>query len=294
MQKKAQRTIRKPTYALGSVDNALRLLQILRDVGALRLKDAAEQLGTAPSTAHRLLAMLVYRGFAIQDEERVYHPGPAMGVGAAQRGWTRQFNDVCRPHMEALAIRTGETVNLVIRVGTQARFLSSAETTSMLRVGDRQGQVLPAELTAGGRILLAELPREMLAQLYQRPPDAPGTGGAVREADAVEDRRLPPERFEAFARELEAARSMGFAINFEQTEEGVAAFGVAIRNAKGVAIGAVTVAVPVTRYHQHSQGPLVSQMRSAVRALEVEVADIEPEESFPDSRIGYHTGRRQK
>ena len=110
--------------------------------------------------------MLVYRGFAVQDEKRLYHPGPAMGAGPAQRGWTREFTDRCRPHMEALAALTGETVNLVIRVGTQVRFLSSAESTAMLRVGDRQGQVLPAERTSGGRILLAELPDETLEQLY--------------------------------------------------------------------------------------------------------------------------------
>lgn len=171
--KKASKTITRPSYALESVDNALRLLQMLRDVGALRLKDAAEELGTAPSTAHRLLSMLVYRGFAVQDEKRRYHPGPAMGVGPAQQGWTRELTELCRPHMEALAILTGETINLVIRVGSQARFLYSAESESMLRVGDRQGQVLAAELTAGGRILLAELPRQTLEQLYLRPPEEP-------------------------------------------------------------------------------------------------------------------------
>ncbi len=74
---------------LESVDNVLRLLQMLRDVGGLRLKDAAEELGIAPSTAHRLLAMLVYRGFAVQDERRMYHPGSAMGAGPARRGSTR-------------------------------------------------------------------------------------------------------------------------------------------------------------------------------------------------------------
>ncbi|WP_284978657.1 helix-turn-helix domain-containing protein [Arthrobacter sp. fls2-241-R2A-200] len=51
---------RKPTYSIEAVDNALQLLQLLRDVGSLRLKDAAAELGVAPSTAHRLLAMLVY------------------------------------------------------------------------------------------------------------------------------------------------------------------------------------------------------------------------------------------
>ncbi|WFR73391.1 helix-turn-helix domain-containing protein [Prescottella defluvii] len=166
---KPAKTITRPSYALDSVDNALRLLQLLRDVGALRLKDAAEELGTAPSTAHRLLAMLVYRGFAVQDENRRYHPGPAMGVGPAQHGWTREFTDICRPHMDALSTVTGETINLMIRVGSQVRFLYSAEADSMLRVGDRQGQVLPAERTAGGRILLAELPRQTLEQLYLRP-----------------------------------------------------------------------------------------------------------------------------
>ena len=270
VQKKAHKAIERPTYLLESVDNALKLLQLLRDVGALRLKEAAQELDIAPSTAHRLLAMLVYRGFAVQDEKRMYHPGPAMGAGPAQRGWTREFNDVCRPHMEALAMLCGETVNLVIRVGTQVRFLSSAESTAMLRVGDRQGQVLPAELTAGGRILLAELPDDVLEQLYLLPADQAADDGEPA------GRRLTPDRFAAFGRELAGVRQAGFAVNVEQTEEGVAAFGAAIHNRAGRAIGAISVAVPITRFRRHSHGDLVPQMKRAVREMQVDVADIEP------------------
>ncbi|MFX1758429.1 IclR family transcriptional regulator [Rhodococcus sp. As11] len=273
MQNKPMGTIRKPTYMLGSVDNALRLLQLLRDAGAIRLKDAAAELGTAPSTAHRLLAMLVYRGFAVQDEKRMYHPGPALGVGPASQGWTRDFTDLCRPHMEALATLADETVNLVIRVGSQARFLWTAEAASILRVGDRRGQVLPAELTAGGRILLAELPRTVLEQLYLRPADEPHISKGQSPAYET-DRRMAIGEFEEFAHELEAARNLGFAVNVEQTEEGIAAIGVAIRNGRGAALGALTVAVPVTRYRQHLRGRLVAQMQAAVRGIEVDVADI--------------------
>ena len=273
MQNKPMGTIRKPTYMLESVDNALLLLQLLRDAGAIRLKDAAAELGTAPSTAHRLLAMLVYRGFAVQDEKRMYHPGPALGVGPASQGWTRDFTDLCRPHMEALATLADETVNLVIRVGSQARFLWTAEAASILRVGDRRGQVLPAELTAGGRILLAELPRTVLEQLYLRPADEPHISQGPSPAYET-DRRMAIGEFEEFAHELEAARKLGFAVNVEQTEEGVAAIGVAIRNGRGTAIGALTVAVPVTRYRQHLRGRLVAQMQAAVRGIEVDVADI--------------------
>jgi DNA-binding IclR family transcriptional regulator len=270
VQKKAHKAIERPTYLLESVDNALKLLQMLRDVGALRLKEAAQELDIAPSTAHRLLAMLVYRGFAVQDEKRMYHPGPAMGAGPAQRGWTREFNDVCRPHMEALAMLCGETVNLVIRVGTQVRFLSTAESTAMLRVGDRQGQVLPAELTAGGQILLAELPDDVLEQLYLLPADQAADDGEAA------GRRLTPDRFAAFRRELAGVRQAGFAVNVERTEEGVAAFGAAIHNRAGRPIGAISVAVPITRFRRHSHGDLVAQMKRAVREMQVDVADIEP------------------
>jgi DNA-binding IclR family transcriptional regulator len=252
VQKKAHRTIEKPAYLLESVDNALRLLQMLRDVGALRLKDAAEELDIAPSTAHRLLAMLVYRGFAVQDEKRRYHPGPAMGAGPAQRGWTREFTDTCRPHLEALALACGETVHLEIRVGTQVRFLTSAESNATLRVGDRQGQVLPAELTSGGRALLAELPDDALAALY------------------------PAEQLAALHKELAGIRAAGFALNVEQTEEGVAAFAVAVHNRAGRAIAAVSVAVPAVRYRRHAEGDLIPTLKRAVRELELDIADIDP------------------
>lgn len=270
VQKNVHKTIEKPSYLLESVDNALRLLQMLRDGGALRVKDAAEQLGIAQSTAHRLFAMLVYRGFAVQDEKRRYHPGPAMGAGPAQHGWIGEFTSRCRPHMETLAHVCGETVNLVIRVGTQARFLATVESASMLRVGDRQGQVLDAELTAGGRIQLAELPRQVLEKLYLRPE-------GLTEAEAEwGDRRLGRAAFDDFERELAAAKAVGFAINVGQTEEGVAAFAVAVRNRSGRVIGAITVAVPVTRFRDHSRGRLVSQMKNAVREMEVDVSDIDP------------------
>jgi DNA-binding IclR family transcriptional regulator len=266
MQKGAAKRIEKPSYVLDSVDNALRLLQMLRDVGALRLVDASRELDVAPSTAHRLLAMLVYRGFAVQDEERMYHSGPAMGAGPAQQGWTREFTHRCRPHMEALASRCGETVNLVIRVGTQIRFLFTVESTAMLRVGDRQGQVLPAELTAGGRILLAELSQKTLARLYLASDDS--------DEQAVGGGRLDPDAFASFRRELAAARKAGFALNVEQTEEGVTAFGVAIRNGSGQAIGAITASVPINRFRQHTRGQLVAQIRRTVQDIDTDVADI--------------------
>lgn len=271
MQKKAQKPIKRPVYLLESVDNALKLLQLLRDAGALRIKEAAREMDIAPSTAHRLLAMLVYRGFAVQDEKRIYRPGPAMGAGPAEYGWTRKFNDACRPHMEALAITCSETVNLVIRVGTQVRFLSTVESSAILRVGDRQGHVLPAEVTAGGRALLAELPPKTLERLYLS-----RGGQSVHDGEAAAALGFSSERFSTFRHELALVREAGFALNVGESEEGVAAVGVAVRNRIGQALGAITVTLPTSRFHRHYRHDLVPQIKRTVRDVEAEVAEIEP------------------
>ena len=251
---------RKPTYSIEAVDNALQLLQLLRDGGSLRLKDAATELGVAPSTAHRLLAMLVYRGFAVQDETRRYVPGPAMGAGPAGVTWTRLLRNLARPHMELLSSRLNETVNLMIRVGTKVRFLETVEGTNALRVGDRQGTVLPAHRASGGKAMLAELESALIEQLFR-------SQNAEIGGDSIPDAEYP-----AFLRELETIRSNGFAANFEGTEEGISALGMALHNGKGEVVGAITVATPVTRFRTVFDAGLVRAMLETRRQLEIDIA----------------------
>ncbi len=247
-------------YPIEAVDNALLLLQLLRDGGKLRLKDAAAELGVAPSTAHRLLAMLVYRGFAVQDEFKNYVPGVAIGVGPAGLGWTRQLRQLAQPHMELLSSHLNETVNLMVRVGTKVRFLSTSEGSNALRVGDRQGSVMPAHKASGGKAILAELDADMVRKLFTSSSAEIG-GDYITEAE-----------FPGFTRELEAIRRNGFAANFEGTEEGISALGMALHNGAGKAVGAMSVATPVARFRPLFDAGLVQRLAEARRQLELDIA----------------------
>ncbi|MBT2514754.1 IclR family transcriptional regulator [Arthrobacter sp. ISL-30] len=251
---------KKPPYPIEAVDNALQLLQLLRDDGSVRLKDAAAELGVAPSTAHRLLAMLIYRGFAIQDESKRYLPGPAMGVGPAGLNWTRLLRTLAQPHLELLSERLNETVNLMVRVGTKVRFLSTVESANILRVGDRQGTVLPAHTASGGKAMLAELEEAMLEQLFL------GNNAAIG-GDSISERE-----YAALLRELESVRANGFAANVEGTEEGISAVGMALHNLHGAVVGAVSVAIPSSRFSKVFEAGLVPQVRETVRQLEIDIA----------------------
>lgn len=251
---------KKPPYAVEAVDNALQLLQLLRDNGSIRLKDAAAELGVAPSTAHRLLAMLIYRGFALQDESRRYLPGPAMGAGPAGLDWARLLRTVAQPHLELLAERINETVNLMVRVGSKVRFLSTVESSNILRVGDRQGTVLPAHAASGGKAMLAELDQAVLEQLFRSSNSEIGGD------------RLGDAEFAALRRELDTVRANGFAANVEGTEEGISAVGMTLHNIHGAVVGAVSVAVPSSRFPRVFERGLVPALRETVRQLEIDIA----------------------
>lgn len=248
-----------PTYMVGSVDRALRLIQMLRDHGELRLRTAARDLGVAESTVHRLMSMLVFHGFAVQDDSKAYLPGMALGVGPVGLSWTRQLRDIAIPHLELLSNRTGETANLVVRVGTKIHFLWSQEGNKTLRIVSRMGAVLPASTSAGGKALLADLPEEALHRLYQGK-------GALAVGDALSDADLG-----ALLRELRASRRNGFTTTNQQTEKGVTAVAVPLRDSTGRAISAMSISAPSTRFADLLAADSMTLIRSTQHDLQNDI-----------------------
>lgn len=231
----ADGVLEEPRYPINSVDNALRLLLMFREQRLIRVADASESLGVVRSTAHRLLAMLQYRGFIQQDPEtKAYAAGAALldiGLSAVRQFDIRQY---LRPYLERLSEEVGETVHLMILAGANAIFLDSVEASRALRTSSRIGRSYPAHTTSGGKVLLAELSPARLAALY---PDEtlPGlTSGSLRTRKQL-------------LRELEVVRKEGYGTNRGESEPDVAALAVLVRNAFGEPRAAIAVSGPLSR-----------------------------------------------
>lgn len=250
----------RPSYAIESVDNALRLLQILRDENAIRISDAAAELGVASSTAHRLLSMLVYRGFARQDDNRCYVPGPSLGVKPTRLSWTGTLRFLAQPHLEWLRDEIGETVNLVVKINDKVRFLTSVESQAPLRVGDRRGVVLPAHETSGGIALLAQLPDWQLAQMLFADADQGGPG-------------LSKKEFTALMKRVLQTRRIGYAINHEYSERGVGAAGFALEAPSVRGIAAISVSCPVMRLPDIRSTASIKACFETVARIDVEMLE---------------------
>ncbi|WP_051620011.1 IclR family transcriptional regulator [Haematomicrobium sanguinis] len=239
----------KPVHGIGSLDRGLTLIQLLRDEGNLRVMDAAEYLGVSRSSAHRLLTTLLFRGFAAQRDDHIYTPGPALMEPPANLEWSRRLREIARPHMEVLSLRAGESANLSVLVGTKTRFLDTVVAANVTHTNDRQGVVMPARRTSGGKALLSQLDDDALKELLCSPH--PIT--QVAELGATE--------FTAFLKDIHQVRERGFGINFEETERGVAAVGVAIFDAAGSAVGAVSVSTRADRFRGKVESNLISLLR---------------------------------
>lgn len=248
-----------PPYAVTSVDNALRIAAMLQLEGALTVSEIARRVGVATSTAHRLLAMLVYRDFAVQDADRTYRVGPVLELAAHARSATSQLRATAVPHLQRLVDRLGESVNLAIRTGDTIRFIASVESQQALRVGSREGMVFPAHETTAGLLLLAELGDSELEALLG-PPHDPERRGAARD--------LP-----ALRAELARVRRNGFAMNRGRSERGVVAVGVGVRVPGGSFGAGLSVSLPSVRYEKERLPVLVSTLREGAAAIEHDLAD---------------------
>ncbi len=225
----------KPNYPIESVDRALSLLALFKVRHAIRLSDAAEALGVAKSTAHRLLAMLQHHGFVEQESTtRLYHVGRGLiDIGLAVTG-SFDVRAAVRPYLDVLVSELDETAHLVTLRGKDMVFLDGVESTKPLRAANRTGTSLPAHTTAGGKALLAHIHESALQALF------PDNRLSRRTPASLKNRK-------ALLAELRVVRDRGYAQNNGESESDIAAIACVIRGRDGQAHVAISVSGPSKR-----------------------------------------------
>lgn len=224
-----------PQYPIEAVDRALRLLGLFRERPQVRLSEVREFLDVGQSTAHRLMAMMVYHGFATQDpESRVYRAGPTLfEIGLAVVG-SFDLRTVGRPILEQLAAECGETVHLGALEGASVRYVDCVESKRALRVGSRVGSLSPAHATSMGKAILAALPAEAVRAIYVSPRLPKVTAKTLTRLSDLE-------------KALATVRERGYAVNVGEMEDGVCSVGAAVVHELHGVIGAISIAAPATR-----------------------------------------------
>lgn len=214
------------------LDKVVAILGAFHDEEALTPFDIACTLDMPVSSVYRLTQALESHGWLRRDGKR-YRLGLAlMHLGALVTERIDLRRSVT-PSLRWLNEQTGENAEFHVRQDNARVIVDVVSSTQNLRPFVHMGQPFPLHRGAGGRVLLAWLPREeQLACAYashRRFPDLP----------------LEPE--DTLLALLEAVRAEGVYHSEGERSFGVSSIAAPLFDASGAVVGAVATSVPSVR-----------------------------------------------
>jgi IclR family acetate operon transcriptional repressor len=239
-----------------SVDRTLQLFElVLRAPRELGLRDLAETSGLPVGTAHRLLTVLVARGYLRQDEQsRRYRVGPTALELASRVSASDGLLALAQPVLRELVQATGESANLAVLDGDRAVYVAQEQGPRMVRVFTQVGNRVPLHATGAGKVLLAWQSSGAREATVQRLNLEPSTRATITDAARL-------------AEELERIRHRGFALDDEELEEGVRCVAAPVLDRSGSVRASLSVSGPAARMTRERADELSGTLVSAARTL---------------------------
>jgi DNA-binding IclR family transcriptional regulator len=240
-----------PDESRGSVGTLARGLDILElfagDSPELTQTEISERLGLPVPTVHRLVKLLMERGWLVRDgaSRRL-----RLGLGAARLLPAVRLPDIARDPLRAMAERSGETVNLATLDGSEVLYLVSETGSNLLTLRSHVGLRLPVHATALGKCLLAQLDDQDARRVAGREPYPARTPRTVTSWDKLRA-------------QLERVRRDGVAYSREEYELGLHSIAVPLAWVEGDGPVAVNVSLPSSRAGRDATAELTRELQAA-------------------------------
>jgi DNA-binding IclR family transcriptional regulator len=260
----------------GTVAKALDVLERVAAFGRpVRFSEVLEGAAFPKATLYRLMQTLTAQGLLGYDPERQTYALGVRLVRLAHQAWRQaSLAPVARPHIDALARASGETVHLAQLDHAQVLYVDKRNARRPVEMYSEAGKVGPAYCTGVGKAMLAfldppELERVLAQQSFHR-----FTPQTITDAAALR-------------RELAGVRTLGVAFDREEHEPGIHCVAAPILTRGGRMLGAVSVTSTRARRTPEALAALAPEVRATAAAI---AADAE-QWSFPDqSRNGNREG----
>jgi IclR family KDG regulon transcriptional repressor len=224
------------------LDKALRVLMLFtQEHPEWGVTTVSREVDMSKSTVHRILRVLEQHGFLTQDvETRRFRLGLA-GIELGRRAQAGlELRKIALPIMEQISAQSDETVLLqvVSAEGDRVVCIERVQQRRGLRLILEVGSTAPLYAGCSSKILLAYLGDAAIEEVL-RGDLRPVTTHTITD----------PAQLRA---QLAEARRNGFAVSFEETDEGVAGVSVPIRDARDEVIAGLTISGPLTRVNASS------------------------------------------
>jgi len=217
----------------------------------LTISELSRQSGLARATVHRLVSSLVQHQLLLGTDGCI-----RLGPGLTKLAAAAHIDVIAlsRSSMETLGRRTRETIDLSIYRGSHAVSVSQFASDQELRVISAVGTAFPIHSTAHGKVLLAELSDDKIAELIGDVPEVRTNSTHTSLVSLLID--------------INHIRKCGYAVDREEHARGVCGLGVIINGDLNETY-AVSIAVPALRFEENFATLLCAllQCKSEIEAL---------------------------
>jgi DNA-binding IclR family transcriptional regulator len=234
-----------------SVERALTLLSyIAKHPGEHGVRALASELELSPSTVARLLGAMESQRYVRQNPDTGKY---RVGVEAVQLGVAAissyDLTTTAPRYLQALTDRTGETTFLAVRDGAYVTYLAKIEGVHAVRTTSTLGSRRPVHSTALGKSFLACMSNDEVRELL--------AGATLVRATPQTLTRIP-----ALLADLAHVRAVGYAVDREEMEVGLACIGAPVWDATGSTIAAISLSGPSMRVlpQERAFGELVASI----------------------------------
>ena len=196
---------------------------------SMSLSAVASATGLARPTARRILLTLKELGYVdVHDGQFVLAPR-VLKLGMSYVSSLHMW-DIARPHMEELVRTTGESCSMAQMTGSDIVYVARVAVPKIIALRVEVGTTFPAQVTSMGKVLMAALTSQELAEVLATPSRSPvhlPLRGSTGELEA----------------ELATVRARGWALADEELAPGVRSIAVPIRDGSGKVHAAMNVTV---------------------------------------------------
>ena len=243
-----------------AVERAVRVLDALAGARQpLPLAQLARTLALPKSSVHGLLGTLTSLGLARRNAQGEF------ALGAKPLQWAEAYaaqSDVLRAfdaHAGRFAALQPETVMLAVLDGADVMYLACRQGSRPLAVNFRVGGRFPASCTSSGKAILSTFAPEQVRALV--------SDGGLRRLT-----RHSLGSVAALLRQLDGFRDQGYALDDEETAEGMFCLGAPVFAARrGTAVAAVAVCAIKAAVTPKRRTELVTAIRRLAEAISAEL-----------------------
>jgi IclR family KDG regulon transcriptional repressor len=250
--------------AVKSADRALDVLALLTaEPEGLTFSDITSRLVWPKSSSHALLRNMQRRGYLSYDvATRVYR----LGIRVWEAGQAYRFQeDLVRhalPPMRRVVDEVDETVQLAVRDGRDNVYLAKVESRQPMQLVSRVGSRIPSHGTGLGKVLLADLSDEDLADLYA------GYALARFTPNTITD-------FHRLKQALHQVRERGYALDEEEFALGLRCIAVPIAGLHERTVAALSCSVPTARLDKQKAARILDLLRRASAETSARMGAVE-------------------